>query len=205
MPKRFTAPVSGAYHFAYGREPHLQQDCTDECRATSPAFNMPSGEYRTVEFKTHCTPVEDDAMPDPWTTRAEPGTRDRRVCPLCDWYHDSGDPDTMLPASVAYGVKTLEDATYLIALEHVKTIDAVIRTHLETHSLEEWLRATADLAYLRGTVAIGGLADVPPPDEDRLLGALYAGTLTHRDVRWLEFASAAIKAFTAAMKVVDDV
>ncbi len=143
-------------------------------------------------------------MSDPWTTRGEPGMRDRHMCPLCDWYLDTGDPEPTPPASVAFGVKTLEEATYLIALEHLKSIDNAIRAHLETHSLEEWLRATVDLAYLRGAVAIGGLADVPTPDGDRLLDALNAGALTVNDVYWIQIASEAIKALTAATKVVEN-
>jgi hypothetical protein len=142
-------------------------------------------------------------MSDPWTTRGEPGMRDRRMCPLCDWYLDSGDPDMTPPTGVAAGVTTLEEATYLLALQHIKSIDGEIRAHLETHSIEDWLRATADLAYLRGAVAIGGLADVPPPDEGRLFDAMNAGVLAINDVRWVQFASEAIKALTAALKVVD--
>jgi len=129
--------------------------------------------------------------------------RDRRMCPLCDWYLDTGDPDQTLPADVALGVKTVSEAVYLVLLEHYKRIDGEIRTHLETHSLEEWLRATADLAYLRGAIAIGGLADAPPPDEERLFGAMNTGALTVNDVRWFQFASEAIRALTVAMKVVD--
>lgn len=143
-------------------------------------------------------------MPDPWTAPGEPRMRDRRFCPLCDWYHDTGDPDMTLPADVAAGVKTIDEATYLLALEHFRQVDGVIRAHLETHSLEEWLRATADLAYLRGAVALGDLAECPPPDEERLFGAMNTGTLTVDDVRWIQFASHAIQTLTAAMKVVAD-
>lgn len=146
-------------------------------------------------------------MPDQWTTPGEPGMRDRHMCPLCDWFLDSGDPDPapMVPVDVAAGVKTLNEAVYLILLEHHKKLDSAIKAHLETHTLEEWLRATADLAYLRGTVAIGGLADCPAPDEGRLFDAMNTGALTIADVRWIQFASEAIKALTAAMKVVADV
>ncbi len=131
--------------------------------------------------------------------------RDRRMCPLCDWYLDTGDPDQTLPADVAAGVKTVSEAVYLVLLEHYKRIDCEIRTHLETHALEEWLRATADLAYLRGAVAIGGLADAPSPDEERLFDAMNTGALTVNDLRWFQSASEAIRALTAAMKVVDRV
>ncbi len=143
-------------------------------------------------------------MPDPWTTRGEPGMRDRHMCPLCDWYLDTGDPDQTLPADVALSVKTLSEAVYLVLLQHYKQIDGEIRAHLETHGIEEWLKATADLAYLRGAVAIGGLAEVSPPDEGRLFDAMNAGALTINDVRWFQFASEAIRALTVAMKVVAD-
>lgn len=142
-------------------------------------------------------------MPDPWTTRAEPGMRDRRICPLCDWYVDTGEPDMKLPPDVWAGMKTINEATYLVALQHIKQIDGVIRAHLETHTLEEWLRATADLAYLRGAVALGGLAECEPPDDERLFEAMNTGPLSMNDVRWIQFASHAIQTLTAAMKVVD--
>lgn len=31
QPRTWTAPVSGRYHFVSGREPHLVEDCTEEC------------------------------------------------------------------------------------------------------------------------------------------------------------------------------
>jgi hypothetical protein len=34
----WTAPQTGRYHFATGQEPHLEDNCTDECRAVSPKF-----------------------------------------------------------------------------------------------------------------------------------------------------------------------
>lgn len=142
-------------------------------------------------------------MPDAWTTRGEPGMRDRRICPLCDWYLDTGDPDMTLPADVAVGVKTISEATYLVMLQHVTAVEGVLRAHLETHPLEEWLRATADLAYLRGAVALGGLAECEPPDDERLFAAMNTGVLSMNDVRWIQFASHAIRTLTAAMKVVD--
>jgi len=74
----------------------------------------------------------------------------------------------------------------------------------EALAAEEWLRATVDLAYLRGAVAIGGLADWPPPDEGRLFDAMNQGALAINDVRWIQFASEAIRALTAAMKVVEN-
>lgn len=32
QPRTFTAPESGRYHVASGREPHPVADCTDECQ-----------------------------------------------------------------------------------------------------------------------------------------------------------------------------
>jgi hypothetical protein len=50
MPERFTAPVTGLYHFAIGQDPHLESNCTETCPMN--AVHVALVEAQTVAFMT---------------------------------------------------------------------------------------------------------------------------------------------------------
>jgi hypothetical protein len=83
-------------------------------------------------------------MPDPWTTPGRPNAT-RYVCPLGDWYYDE-------PSEPPYfGIVGYE--------ARVKDTEALIRQHLEEHTLEEWARAATRLQQIERAAATSGGAD----------------------------------------------
>lgn len=83
-------------------------------------------------------------IPDLWTAPGPPfGTR--FVCPLGDWFFDEERETADLWGTA-------------IQVRHAQT-EAIILSHLEKHSLEEWVAAAAELQRLR--LAASGIADGP--------------------------------------------
>ncbi len=76
----------------------------------------------------------------------------RYHCPIgsCCWAHDAPGPD---PAS-GTGT-TVDEIVFSTVAGHLAGIEAIVREHLETHSLEEWAR---EVMRLRG------LVPAPVPD-----------------------------------------
>lgn len=75
----------------------------------------------------------------------------RYECPIgdCEWVHDDPGPDP----SKAQGATTGE-AVFNLLQEHMAGLELVVRAHLETHSLLEWvtevMRLREQLAVQRG-------------------------------------------------------
>lgn len=144
-------------------------------------------------------------MPNPWTTPAEPGMRARRFCPLCGWFLDSPEPDPfptvdagwLRDARVKHG-KFADDRVFLAMLHHCEQVESVLRAHIETHQLEEWVAAAAKLFVLRRSIDL--LADVAPPSPDRLERLVNMGELAVNDVRWIRFAQDAIGALATKLE-----
>lgn len=79
-------------------------------------------------------------MPDPWTTPGRPHAT-RYVCPLEDWYFDE---PTEPPHFGIVGYKT-----------RAKDTEAMIRQHLEEHTLDDWVKAATELLKLRQELECG--------------------------------------------------
>lgn len=73
-------------------------------------------------------------MPDPWTDPGPPHAT-RWVCPLEDWYFDEERETAGLWGTA-------------LEVRHAQT-ERIIRAHLETHKLEEWVAAASELQRLR--------------------------------------------------------
>jgi hypothetical protein len=83
----------------------------------------------------------------------------RILCPIsaCDWHHDDPNPDPGLGMRqfVMPDAATLAECEgdYAAAVgsatrrRDIEQLDAIIRTHVETHSAEEWMR---EIKQLRG-------------------------------------------------------
>lgn len=72
--------------------------------------------------------------------------RTRHYCPLGDWHLDAPDPDptpAVTPEWLAGAREKhpghADDPAFLALLAHLEPLEAEIRAHLETHSLEEWV------------------------------------------------------------------
>ena len=85
-------------------------------------------------------------MPDPWTTPGKPNST-RLICPLGDWFHD--EPDGA-PTGGIIGHQA-----------RAERLEALTRSHLEEHPLEDWVAAASRLQQLQrtGHPLIGSLVD----------------------------------------------
>jgi hypothetical protein len=115
-------------------------------------------------------------MLDPWTTPGKPNST-RYICPLDDWYHDEPDGE---PFGGIIGYKA-----------RAERIEALIRSHIEEHALEEWVKAATRLHLLLHEAS--ALVGVNAPDPGRLEDAL-----TVSEARWLTLARPIIETLTEA-------
>lgn len=64
----------------------------------------------------------------------------RILCPLdCGWHHDVEDP-TLNPATATMPLPT-PDLAYMLGLGRLHAVEGILRAHLETHQLIEWVQA----------------------------------------------------------------
>lgn len=67
-------------------------------------------------------------------------TTSRYLCPLdCGWHHDQ--PDPMPDLALAKLPLPTPDLAYVLTLGHLHGVEAILRAHLETHTLLEWVQA----------------------------------------------------------------
>ena len=140
----------------------------------------------------------------------------RYHCPICPWTLDEPVPDddpAATGAAIARTLATLERigvvhtpleeatetrqerinraaATHMVA--QMQPVERALKVHLESHRLEEWVSAASKLFTLRQNVGV--LADVAPPDSERVFAAIYTGELTVNDGRWIRIATGIIDA-----------
>ena len=114
---------------------------------------------------------------------ADATPRTRHHCPLCDWHLDTPDPDPFPALSPEWLADArdrhsahADDPVFLALLAHVEPIEAEVRSHLDTHTLLEWVAEVMRLRVNKPPATVYEVAvwDYEGPGQRVLFGARVA-------------------------------